>query len=425
MIERAVPVVKSCLIPAAFDRLALDATPGPGAVITPEQVADLRDYLDAVPDPRARRGVRHSAGSLLALAAAAVLAGARSFAAIGEWIADVPQRVLAIVGARFDQRRHRYLAPDESTVRRLTQHVDGDQVDTAISAWLVAQLTRQTTDQPDTTDQPAAVAVDGKSLRGTFARTGGAGVHLLAAISHSSGHHQTEGIVLTQRQVEQKTSEIAWFAPLLDQIHLTGKVVTADALHTTREHATYLHQRGAHYVFTVKENQHRLYGLLDSLPWHDIPTSTTSEVDHGRTERRTIQLAPLGEYLGYPAVDFPHATHAFLIERYTTHHTSRRHSAYTALGITSLPTELAHPAHIATYVRNHWHIENRLHWVRDVTYTEDHSRVRTGNAPRVMASLRNLAISTLRHHGWDNIAQGLRHMARNPLRPLTLLGIPT
>jgi Transposase DDE domain len=179
------------------------------------------------------------------------------------------------------------------------------------------------------------------------------------------------------------------------------------------------------YVFTVKTNQQRLYGLLDSLPWHEIPTCTTQDSDHGRTERRTIQLAPLGDYLGYPAIDFPYATHAFLIERYITHHTSGKHSAYTALGVTSLPTDLTHPAQVAAYVRNHWHIENRLHWVRDVTYAEDHSHVRTGNAPRIMASLRNLAINALRYNGWDNTAKGLRHMARNPTRPLTLLGIPT
>jgi predicted transposase YbfD/YdcC len=424
-----VPAAESCLIPAAFDRLAPVSRSGTEAVIDLDHVADLRDYLARVPDPRARRGVRHAAGSLLTLAAAAVLAGARSFAAIGEWIADVPQRVLAILGARFDARREHYLAPEESTVRRLTQQVDGDLLDAAISAWLVHHNTRHTAEE-HTSDQPglalpAGVAVDGKSLCGTFARTGGAGVHLLAAISHTTGDDRTEGIVLAQRQVEQKTSEIAWFAPMLDEIDLAGKVVTADALHTTRDHATYLVERGGHYVFTVKENQHRLHGLLDTLPWHEIPTCTTRETDHGRTERRTVQLAPLGDYLGYPTIDFPYAAHAFLIERYTTQHSSGKHSAYAALGITSLPADLAHPAHIGTYVRNHWHIENRLHWVRDVTFTEDHSRVRTGNAPRVMASLRNLAISTLRHNGWDNIAQGLRHMGRNPTRPLTLLGIPT
>jgi predicted transposase YbfD/YdcC len=422
-------VVESCPIPAVFDRLAPVSGGDTSRGLVLEQVADLRDYLAQVPDPRDRRGVRHSAGSLLALAAAAVLAGARSFAAIGEWIADVPQQVLAILGARFDLHGDRYLAPEESTVRRLTQQVDGDLLDAAISAWLTHHTTGQPADQPDA-DQPGitaptAVAVDGKALRGTFPRTGGAGVHLLAAISHTTGEDQTDGIVLGQRQVEQKTSEIAWFAPLLDQIDLTNVVVTADALHTTRDHARYLVERGGHYVFTVKTNQHRLYGLLDTLPWHEIPTHTTEDSDHGRTERRTIQLAPLGDYLGYPTVDFPHATHAFLIERYTTHHTIGKHSAYAALGVTSLPAPLAHPAQVATYVRNHWHIENRLHWVRDVTYAEDHSRVRTGNAPRVMATLRNLAINALRHHGWNNIAKGLRHMARNPTRPLTLLGIPT
>ncbi len=420
------PAAASCLIPAALDRLAPIAGWGTEPVIDAERVADLRDYLARVPDPRDRRGVRHPAGSVLALAAAAVLAGARSFIAIGEWIADVPQRVLALVGARFDARRAHYLAPDESTVRRLTQQVDGDLLDAAISAWLTGHTSGQVVARGD--DQagvalPAAVAVDGKSLCGTFARTGGAGVHLLSAITHTTGDDQTDGTVLAQRQVAAKTSEIAWFTPLLDQVDLTGVVVTADALHTTREHAIYLHQRGAHYVFTVKENLHRLYDRLDALPWHQLPTSTTVDIGHGRTERRTIQLAPLGDYLGYPVVDFPHATHAFLIERYVTHHSTSKRSAYAALGLTSLPADLAHPAQIATYVRNHWHIENRLHWVRDVTYREDASRVRTGTAPRVMASLRNLAISTLRHHGWHNIAQGLRHMGRDITRPFTLLGI--
>ena len=421
------PAVESCLIPAVFDQLTLVTASDTESVTALERVADLRKYLDQVPDPRARRGVRHSAGSLLALAAAAVLAGARSFAAIGEWIADVPQRVLAKLGARFDPGRARYLAPEESTVRRLTQQIDGDLLDAAISAWLTAHTTGQPDAAgPDSSDSaPGAIAVDGKALRGTFSRAGGAGVHLLAAISHTTGEDRSAGIVLGQRQVEAKTSEIAWFAPLLDQIDLANTVVTADALHTTRDHAHYLAAHGAHYVFTVKENQHRLYNQLNKLPWHEIPACATHDNDHGRTERRTIQLAPLGDYQDYPAIDFPHATHAFLIERYTTHHTSGKTRAHTALGLTSLPTHLAHPTHIATYARNHWHVENRLHWVRDTAYREDHSRVRTGNAPRAMATLRNLAISALRHHGWNNIAKGLRHMARNPTRPLTLLGIPT
>ncbi|WP_397428980.1 transposase, partial [Pseudofrankia sp. BMG5.37] len=86
--------------------------------------------------------------------------------------------------------------------------------------------------------------------------------------------------------------------------------------------------------------------------------------------------------------------------------------------VTSLPTHQASPALLAALARGRWGIENQLHWVRDVTYDEDHHRARTGNAPQVMASLRNLAITILRLTGAGNIAHALRHHARHPERPL-------
>ncbi|MFG1641322.1 ISAs1 family transposase [Amycolatopsis sp. NPDC049252] len=359
--------------------------------------------------------MRHSIGSILALAAAAVVAGTQSFTAIGEWAADAPQPILAALGTRFDPRHNRYAPPDEATVRRVATQVDGDILDDLISTWLTEHDTGDT-DLAETA--PAAIAVDGTSPRGTFARTGGTGVHLLAAITYDTA------TVLGQRQVPAGSSEITWFQPLLDTIDLTGRVVTADAPHTTADHARYLHQRGADYVFTVKENQHRLHGLLDTLPWHEIPAHITSGSGHGRSERRTVQLAPLGEFLGYPTIDFPHASHAFLIECYTTHHASRKRSAHAAFGLTSLTGRYAHPAQIGGYVRGHWHIENKLHWIRDVTYNEDRSRARTGTAPRAMASLSNLATSAHRQAEHTNIAKALRHTARDATRALTLLGIP-
>jgi hypothetical protein len=226
--------------------------------------------------------VRHSVLSILGIAAAAVAAGCRSFTAIGEWAAEAPQSVLRAMGARFDRTRKVFVAPDEATVRRVLQAVDADALDAAISAWLHA---RSDGNAPD------AVAVDGKSLRGTFGRTGGAGVHLLAALSHD------QGTVLGQRLVPTGTSEITAFGPLLDAIDLTtdlnGLVITADALHTTRAHAHFLVERGADYVFTVKANQSGLHRHLTTLPWHDIPALTTTETGHGRTEHRTIRLAPL------------------------------------------------------------------------------------------------------------------------------------
>jgi predicted transposase YbfD/YdcC len=94
----------------------------------------------------------------------------------------------------------------------------------------------------------------------------------------------------------------------------------------------------------------------------------------------------------------------------------------TVYAITNLTAQQAGPAEMAGYIRGHWRIE-ALHHIRDVTYTEDASQIRTDNAPRAMASLRNLAIGILRHAGRTNIAQALRHNARDAWRPLALLGI--
>ncbi|MEV1249101.1 hypothetical protein ACIBO2_28960 [Nonomuraea sp. NPDC050022] len=94
----------------------------------------------------------------------------------------------------------------------------------------------------------------------------------------------------------------------------------------------------------------------------------------------------------------------------------------TVYAITSLPTRQAGPADLATWIRGHLGIENRLHCVRDVTYGEDHSQARTSNAPRNIAALRNLAIGALRLTGATNLAQAIRHLSRDATRTLTNLG---
>lgn len=366
------------------------------------QVGDLREHLAAVPDPRARRGVRHSVMSILLVAAAAVIAGARSFTAIGEWAADAPQNVLQMLGTRRDRHHGRYRAPDEATLRRVLQTVDGDLLDTAIGAWLAGRGGAVT-----------VIAVDGKTLRGTCDENGHGGVHLLAAMTHDSG------IVVSQREVGDKTNEITCFQPLLATVDLAGAVVTADAMHTQRSHASYLvEERGADYVLIVKANQPNLFAQLDSLTWDQFPLHTNENTGHGRAERRTIRVQPAPEN-----IDFPHAAQVFLIERYVTDVSSGQESAIAVLGITSRDTTRADASQIATYAREHWNIENKLHYVRDVTYGEDASQTRTNNGPRAMASLRNLAISTLRLAGKTNIAAALRHNGRDFTRPLQLLQI--
>jgi predicted transposase YbfD/YdcC len=348
--------------------------------------------------------------AIVGIAAVAVAAGARSLMAIAEWAADAPQWILALLGVRRNRRCGRYVAPEESTMRRVLAAIDGDALDEAITAWIRRGGVRAVP------GLRPAIAVDGKSLCGTFARTGGAGVHLPAALTHNDGR------VVAQQQVKKGTSEIAWFTPLLDGLDLTGWVVTADALHTTRANARHLIGAGADYLFTVKANQHHLHAALQAMPWPQGThhTSTGIGIGHGRLEQRIIEVLPAPAGLGFPG-----GAQVFQITRYRTNRTTGARESETISGITSLTPDRATPAHIAAYLRGHWQIQNRLHRVRDVTHGEDRSRLHTGTAPQAMASLRNLAITALRHAGHTNIAAGLRHMARNPTRPLALLGIPT
>jgi predicted transposase YbfD/YdcC len=356
--------------------------------------ATVVSVLAGVADPRARRGVRHRLVTILGLAVCAVLAGARSFTAIAEWAADTDGVTLAQLGAAG-------AVPCESTIRRTLQRLDADDSGRRAGAWA-----QQRTMPPP--GRRRLVAVDGKTLRGS-ASGADPGQHLLAAPGHA------RGVVLGQVDVQAKTNEIPMLPVLLDRTGLAGAIVTADAMHAQREHARYLvAQRGAHYILTVKGNQPSLHAQLKALPWRDVPvTSDTCGRGHGRRERRTLKVTAVAAGLA-----FPHAAQAIQIVRRRRSLTSSRWSTETVYAITSLTAAQASPAQLAAALRGHWAIEDRLHWVRDVTYGEDLSQVRTASGPRVMATLRNLAITILRLAGATSIAAALRHHSRRPGRPL-------
>jgi hypothetical protein len=224
----------------------------------------LLDRLGELADPRDRRGVRHSFVSLLAIAVAAVGSGARSWTEIGEFARELTPEQLARLGARPSPYTGRYTPPDEATIRRALQRVDAQALDRLVGGWLGAR-------QPPADADDKAVAVDGKTLRGAV-DADGRRVHLLAAL------HQQKGTVLAQRRVDGKTNEITGFRPLLDEVDLAGRVVTADALHCQRDHAHYLvAERHADYLFVAKENQPGLVAAISQLPEQAF---SPSEGDH-------------------------------------------------------------------------------------------------------------------------------------------------
>jgi predicted transposase YbfD/YdcC len=313
----------------------------------------LLDLLAQVPDPRKPRGRRHPLTGLLAVGLAAVIAGSRSFAAIGQWAADAGTDVLAALGASRGPA-------DESTYRRAFALVSGDALDLALGACVAHGL----------------------------------------------------GAFLGQVAVEAKSNEIPAVRDLLKAFaDLAGAVLTLDALHTQHDTAQAILARQADYVMTVKANMPTLYRQLKKLPWKDIRSVSSVTKDRGRRARRTIKAVLAPDW-----IEFEGAAQVAQLRRTVT-----RNGKRTVEVVYLITSSDADPAALASWVKGHWEIENRLHWVRDVTYMEDKSLVRTGNAPRVMASLRSLAISLLRLDGHDNIAAANRHHAHDSQRTLKLL----
>lgn len=213
----------------------------------------LRERLQRLTDPRKRRGIRHAQDVVLVLACAAVLAGQRSFTAMSDWIGDLnPEQRQRFGCRRFGDT---YRVPSEPTIRRTLQQVDTAALDEALSGWLTEQKT------------PRAVAVDGKTLRGS-GHGDSRSVHLLSALVHQ------EGCVIGQVAVGEKTNEIPKIKDLLDPLDITGAIITTDALHTQVETARYLvEDKRAHYVMEVKRNQRSLHDAIASLQDDDFSPS--------------------------------------------------------------------------------------------------------------------------------------------------------
>lgn len=329
-----------------------------------------------------------------------MLAGARSYAAIGDWAA-VARPAVGICGR----------PPHAATIRRVLLAVDPVAVQAALTAWALACRNAQAATAGHASlprnERRPVLAVDGKNLRGAR-QPDGQQTKLVAVVDH------THRLVLTQTEVVDG-NEIAAFVTALDTVpQLRGYLVTADALHTQRSHADYLLGRGAHYLFTVKTNQPTLHRALAALPWRAAPKDADpgSPRRHGRVESRTATIIDLD---GTAAAKlFPGAARAMKIVRRRTDTATGATSTEIVYAITSLGHRYADTVLLATWLRGHWQIENALHWVRDVTFGEDHSAVRTGAGPQVMAALRNTAINVSRLAGHTNVAAAQRHYSWTP-----------
>ncbi|MHB1555491.1 MAG: ISAs1 family transposase, partial [Acidimicrobiales bacterium] len=299
---------------------------------------------------------------------------------------------------------------DQVMRRRATPTEDEDQEDGPAQGQ--KEASRATADDDEQGPAPRGLAVDGKSLRGAVLDDGRL-LHLLSVVTH------TERVVIGQEEVDHKTNEIRHFRPLLEHLDIAGNLVTADALHTQRDHARFLvEEKSADFLFYADGNQPKLYEAIAGLEEEKWSAPyTESGKGHGRIETRTIWTSS-----EVPCeVSFPYVAQVVRIMREVDDaktNTARHTETVYALTSSASATRsvLLHAS------RGHWGVES-LHWVRDATMREDASKVRSGSAPRVLATLRNLAIGVLRLAGVTNIAQALRHLSRRPELALSLLGV--
>lgn len=358
------------------------------------EIGSLYECLSQLVDQRDRRGVRYPLVAVLVIVVLAKLSGEDEPRGIAEWAKLRSQALSAALHLK------RETMPHHTTYSRILGHaVDVERFEAVVSEFFSRQQPAQ-----------AHIALDGKTLRGTIETGQSQGVHLLAA------YWPEAGVVAWQAEVENKENEIVVAPQVLEHLHLSGAVVTGDALLTQRTLSTQIVQAGGDYLWTVKDNQptlradiERLFEPEVCLPGHsplqtDFASTTTLDKAHGRLEQRTITTSSLLQ--GYS--DWPHLAQVFKLERQVTTLSTGQRSSEVVYGVTSLSCTQAPPERLLELVRRHWAIENEAHYPRDVTFQEDRCRLRTGRAAHVMATLNNLVLGLIRLLKFDFIPQARR-----------------
>lgn len=359
----------------------------------------LYDLFSTIPDPRSKHGLRYDLAFLLTCLVAALLCNCDSTLAIGQWCRDQSRLLTRLFGPR------RSLCPSDSLYRKLLPRLNAEQIEWALADWLRSTLHAQP-------DDP--IALDGKTVRG--AKTADAPApHLLSFRTHQSQE------TLLQVVVSEKTNEIPVAQTLLPCLPVAGRIFTADALHTQKDFMLGVDALGGKTLLTVKNNQPTLFTNLETYfadPHASCESFATLDQQRGRIEKRTIRVSTeMNSYLA----DWPLIEQVAEVTRTVTVRKTGTTSQEVVYLITPLTPQEACPARLLELVRGHWGIENSSHYVRDVTFGEDRSRLRSGQGPQIMAAFRNLAITLIHRQGSSQIAATRRHFASHPRLAFRLL----
>jgi predicted transposase YbfD/YdcC len=337
----------------------------------------------ALDDPRQAGKVMYPLEEILLVVLCGTLAGADDFVEIRRW---------AIVHEDFLRRLRPFARgiPSHDTLNDVVNALDGDLFSECFIQW-VESLRRV---EPEIAG-PEVVAIDGKTSRRTHDRARDRGpLHLVSAWASA------QRLVLGQQACAAKSNEITAIPQLLDRLALTGALVTIDAMGCQTKIAQKILDRGGDYLLAVKDNQPSLHDEVARYFSDTDPTTLdsvrTTDGDHGRIEVRNHVVSTDVDWMdtdrrfpGEPR--FPGLKSIAMVT--TEVERNGKISIETRYFLCSM---LITAAFFARAVRSHWHIENRLHWVLDVVFHEDLSRLRSKEGPRNMATVRHMAMNLLR-----------------------------
>ena len=383
-----------------------------------EIIFSLYEALQELPDARRAQGKRYSLALILCLLLFAKLAGQKSLSGATEWLRH--RRVA--LAERFGLPRP--CMPCHMTYCNVLARVDAVQLDKLLSAFFERwEAQSRCGEEPSRLLTPQGhadhshLAIDGKALRATSKHEHP--VHQLSCYEVKTGR------VLWHCNVQEKHNEISELKPFLRTQWVKGRILSLDALHTQREFCRQVHHLEGDYVLIAKDNQPTL--REDIADYFDDPRpdrrrwqkAETWEKGHGRLEHRQIVCSPdLNEWF---AKDWQGIEQVFRIKRTVRVLKSGEVRHEIVYGLSSLTLPQAPATRMLALVREHWQIENRLHWRRDVTLGEDACQTRTGAAPSLLAQLNSTALSLMDRVGVRNVARQMRYFDAHLEQLLNLL----
>jgi predicted transposase YbfD/YdcC len=385
-----------------------------------KQATSLYEVCRQVVDGRAARGKRYELAALLVLLVLAKLAGMQSLLGASDWIADQQERLC----------KHLHLSwkrmPCANTYTYVLGRLESQKVNTVLAAWLIGCEARSRCgEEPSRLVKQASqrsmhLAIDGKALRGTGKQAYG-GEDPQKQVLHV--YEVQTGIVLQQCPIAVEHNEVSTLKPLLTEVLCKGRILSADAAQSYHEFGRLVQRAGGDVVVFIKGNTPATQADLELFfedPEADRRTWQSFEQiekGHGRLERRQILTSPdLNDYLYR---DWGEVGQVFRLQRERT--SPDKYSLEVVYGWTSLSQKRCPPQDLLQVTRDHWTVENRLHWRRDVTLGEDRCGVRFPPVAQMLAVLNTVVLSLMDAHQVANVARQIRRFASHPDEALAWL----